>query len=206
MTRITLLSIIFLTFTGVEDGTSLWGRRGGNLATGYVENIHPGDILRVVIREDTKAKHNFKSEISDETTLASDMMAKLRDLLALANIHPLNKLTNRLANTVANQKQTSEVEGEGKITADSSLESFITVMVKKVLPNGNLFVEGHKTVAINQETQIISLKGIIRPHDVVNNSVDSNLVANAEISFKGKGAFDGIRKPGPLQKLFHVLF
>jgi flagellar L-ring protein FlgH len=206
MTRFLFLGGIFLTCIAIDGGTSLWGRQGSNLATGYIETIHPGDIIRVVIKEDTKAKHNFKSEISDESTLTSDVMAKLRDLLALANIHPLNKLTNRLANTVATQKQTSEVDGEGKITADSTLESFITVMVKKVLPNGNLFVEGHKTVAINQETQIIRLKGVIRPQDVINNSVPSNLVANAEISFKGRGAFDGIRKPGALQKLFHVLF
>ena len=86
------------------------------------------------------------------------------------------------------------------------LETLITVMVKRVLANGNLFVEGNKSVMVNGEDQKVKLTGVIRPQDIQDNKIDSNLIAEASISVNGKGAYDGIRKPGVFQRLLHVLF
>jgi len=185
---------------------SLWNKRAGNLTTGHIQEYLPGDILLVTVNEESRSQNNFKSEISDTSTVTTDLLGKLRDILALANVHPLNKLTSRIADNLSNQNQASDMEGEGKMSNDTRLETLITVMVKRVLANGNLFVEGNKSVMVNGEDQKVKLTGVIRPQDIQDNKIDSNLIAEASISVNGKGAYDGIRKPGVFQRLLHVLF
>lgn len=198
--------ILFILLLNIVGATSMWGRHSQNMATSFNPRIGPGDIIQVSINESTKSNQNFKSQIDDNTTVTSDMWGRLRDLLSLANSKPINKITNTLANTFSNQNQESQMEGEGKITSQSDLESSLTVMVKKVLSNGNLYVEGNKTVLVNKEKQTVKLSGYIRPHDIVNNMIESSKIADAQITFDGKGAFDGVREPGFFQKIMHVLF
>jgi|SaaInl4_135m_RNA_FD_contig_111_289467_length_11135_multi_4_in_0_out_0_8 flagellar L-ring protein FlgH len=204
--NILILYISLFTLCPQFFSNSLWNNHSGNLTTGFIRDFRPGDILLVTVNEESRSQNNFKSEISDQTTVNSNLLGKLRDILALANVHPLNKLTSRLATNLSDQNQASDMEGEGKMISNTKLETLITVMVKKIFPNGNLFVEGNKSVMVNGESQIVKLTGVVRADDVDNNRIDSNLVAEAAITVNGKGAYDGIRKPGVLQKLLNVLF
>ena len=185
---------------------SLWTQRAENLSTGYIHHFVPGDILLVTVNEASKSQNNFKSEISESTAATTNLLAKLQDILKLAKISPLNKIAERLTDTLSNQNQTSDMEGEGKMSSDTKLETLITVMVKKIFANGNLLIEGNKNVIVNGENQKLKLTGVIRPQDVEDNKIDSTLIAEASIFIDGKGAYDGIRKPGIFQKLLHVLF
>ena len=69
-------------------------------------------------------------------------------------------------------------------------------MVRKVLPNGNLFVEGHRVMLVNTEEQHFYISGVVRPIDIdQENSVKSSMVADAEIEFVG--ARRPHRQPAP---------
>ena len=60
-------------------------------------------------------------------------------------------------------------------------------MVSKVLPNGNLFVEGHRVILVNAEEQHFYISGVVRPIDIdQENSVKSSMVADAR---------DRVRRP-----------
>jgi len=88
-----------------------------------------------------------------------------------------------------------------------NLTAQIAVVVKQVLPNGNLVVEGRRSVGINAETQNITLSGIVRPQDVsFSNTIQSALVADAQIKFDGKGPVGDKQHEGIITRIFKVLF
>ena len=186
--------------------TSLWKSESLHISATHKPDIRPGDILTIIVDEAATAKNDFKQEVSDATTVNSDMWAKLRNILSLSKLKYLDTVLGKLNESISNQNHTSEMEGEGKMTSNSSLQAEVTVTVTGILPNGNVRIEGRKSVLLNSETQRITITGTIRPEDVKNNMVASSKVANAEIKFTGKGAFDGLKKPGPLQRVMNIFF
>lgn len=200
------LCLVWLTCLPITMATSLWQPNSIHISATHRPDIRPGDILTIIVREQSTAKNDFKQEVSDSTTVESNMWAKLRDILSLTKIKPVDTVLAKLNDAISNQNHTSDMEGEGKMTSNSSLQAEVTVTVTQIMPNGNLKIEGNKSVLMNSETQRVKVTGTIRPEDVQNNTVVSSKVANAEISFTGKGAFDGIKKPGPLQRIMNVFF
>ena len=76
-------------------------------------------------------------------------------------------------------------------------------MVKR-LPNGNLLVRGQKWIGINQGQEFVRVQGVIRPIDIQpGQHVASYKVANATISYGGKGALADANSPGWLARFFN---
>src|SRR3546814_1387081 len=62
--------------------------------------------------------------------------------------------------------------GGGASTHSNTLSGSVTVIVTRVLPNGNLVVRGEQHVSLNQGAERVALEGIVRPIDIAaNNSV-----------------------------------
>jgi flagellar L-ring protein FlgH len=101
----------------------------------------------------------------------------------------------------------SEHKGDGRTTRQGRLTGIITAKVVEVFPNGNLRIEGQKSLIINGERQITVLTGVVRPEDInPDNSVMSNMIADAEITFKGKGVLANTERPGFFARIFDWLF
>lgn len=101
----------------------------------------------------------------------------------------------------------SEHKGDGRTIRQGRLTGTITAKVVEVFPNGNLRIEGQKSVVINGERQLTVLSGVVRPEDIrPNNTVSSDLIADAEITFKGKGVLANTERPGFFAKIFDWLF
>src|SRR3546814_469821 len=98
--------------------------------------------------------------------------------------------------------------GGGASTQSNTLSGSVTVIVTRVLPNGNLVVRGEKQVSLNQGAERVALEGIVRPIDIAaNNSVTSDRIANARISYAGNGAVADANAMGWLARFFNsVLF
>ena len=76
--------------------------------------------------------------------------------------------------------------------------------VVRRLPNGNLLVRGQKWIGINQGNEYIRIQGVVRPIDIQpDNSIDSTKVANASISYGGKGALADANAPSWLARFFN---
>jgi flagellar L-ring protein precursor FlgH len=79
----------------------------------------------------------------------------------------------------------------------------ISLRVKKVLPNGDLYVEGTKVILINQEEVHIYVSGVIRAEDIdSSNAVGSSTIADAQIEFSGRGVLSENQKQGWFTRLF----
>ena len=90
---------------------------------------------------------------------------------------------------------------EAGATANRDLEATVPALVREVLPSGNLFIEGHRVVLVNNEEHHFYISGLVRPVDIKgDNSVFSSLIADAEIEFTGRGVITDRQQPPWLQK------
>ena len=91
----------------------------------------------------------------------------------------------------------SDFKGKGDTNREGELIATITAKVVEVLPNGNLMLEARKELTINEERQILVLKGMVRPDDIsMSNMVMSNKIADAEVFYVGDGVIQDKQKPG----------
>ena len=98
----------------------------------------------------------------------------------------------------------SEFEGSGSSNQSNSLTGAIAVQVSRVLPNGNLMIQGEKWLALNKGEEFIQLRGIVRPEDVSSqNTIPSTMVADARISYGGTGMIDQANSPGWISRFFN---
>jgi flagellar L-ring protein precursor FlgH len=155
--------------------------------------IRVGDAVTVLVFEESSASNDSKSTMSRESALSFSGSANTGG----ASV-PGGSLTLGSGNSF---------KGSGNAQSQGSVRAKISARVDSVLPNGNMFITGSRTISVNGEDQIIKISGVIRPSDVqADNSVYSYNIAEANIFFDGSGMIDRSRSPGWLTKLFHWLF
>ena len=97
-------------------------------------------------------------------------------------------------------------KGQGAADQANALSGEITVTVAEVYPNGTMLVQGQKRVTLNRGDEYIQIKGIIRIADIdANNRVASTRVADARISYTGKGDVARAARQGWLSRFFQVI-
>jgi len=93
--------------------------------------------------------------------------------------------------------------GSGASNQSNSLVGNITVTVVERYPSGNLRIQGEKWVTINQGREFIRLTGMIRPYDISpDNTVLSEKIANAQITYSSKGALAAANRMGLFARFF----
>ena len=93
--------------------------------------------------------------------------------------------------------------GEASANQRNSLSGFITVTVYDVMGNGVLAVKGEKWLRLNQGDEFIRLKGLVRVDDIdEGNRVSSQRIANAQITYAGRGSLAEANQPGWLTRVF----
>ena len=155
---------------------------------------HIGDIVTIVLNEQTQAQKTSSTNTNKATSVALPGMTLLGKALT---VHGVPITSNSIADT-------TKFAGEGDSAQSNSLQGYVTVTVQKVLPNGNLYVKGQKWIGINQGQEYVIMSGVIRPIDLASdNSIPSSQVANAKISYGGKGALADANAQGWLSRFFN---
>ncbi len=94
--------------------------------------------------------------------------------------------------------------GNGTATQQNQLTGSITAVVTEVLPNGNLLISGERALQLNQGEEYVRVAGVVRSVDVqLDNSVTSDRIADARISYNGKGVIDAAQRQGWLARFFN---
>lgn len=152
-----------------------------------------GDILTVIVQEQSVSDYSAATSTSknDKAGFTPNFVVDI-----------LNRLFRPFsASTSASTK------GDGKTTHKMTMTSKLGVVVKQVLPNGYLVVEGHKSLTTNKDNETIVFTGIVRPFDIKSdNTVLSTQVAEAQISMAGKGQIQDRQRKGLLNQLLDWLF
>lgn len=101
---------------------------------------------------------------------------------------------------------TQGFKGAGGASQSNSLSGEITVTVARIFPNGNMLVRGQKALTLNRGDEFIQVSGLVRPADVLpDNRVLSTRVADARITYTGKGEIARASRQGWLQRFFSMV-
>jgi flagellar L-ring protein precursor FlgH len=170
---------------------SLWSAGQGSLVTD-LKARGVGDIVTVAIFEKASASKNATTSTGRDST----MSAGISRLFGLEeNIGNINSAIDPSA--LVSAKYKNEFTGSGSTSRKEDLVATLTTYVTDMLPNGNMRIEGSKTVTVNNEDQIIRLTGFVRPADISGrNVIDSMHILDARIVYTGKGVISDKQKQG----------
>lgn len=161
-----------------------------------------GDIVTIVITENAAAS----KQATTATGRSSEISAGIPNMLGLEGSSLLTKNFADLSNLI-NASAGSRFDGSGSTTRKESLSATITAKVIDVLSNSNLRIEGRRNVKVNNEDQVVTVRGTIRQRDITaENTVNSIYVADAQITYSGEGIISDRQKPGWLMNVIDKLW
>jgi flagellar L-ring protein FlgH len=157
---------------------------------------HVGDIVTVIIA------------INDKATLgnSSDRSQTTKDGLTINygfNNGSPSSSSNQPAQILGNLSSTSATQGQGNIDRSEQIQVSVAAVVTRVLPNGNLVISGTQEVRVNYELRQLSIAGIVNPNDIsLNNAIGYNHIAEARISYGGRGRQSDVQQPSWGQQIY----
>jgi flagellar L-ring protein precursor FlgH len=100
----------------------------------------------------------------------------------------------------------SSTQGAGNIDRQEQIQVSVAAVVTEVMPNGNLVISGSQEVRVNYELRQLTVAGIVRPTDISRaNTISYDRVAEARISYGGRGRLSEVQQPSWGQELWDFL-
>jgi flagellar L-ring protein precursor FlgH len=182
-----------------RPGNSIWQDSSADLFRDpRARNI--GDVVTVKISIKDKATLDNNSKRSRDSK--SNLKPKLKyDLTSSGGLNS----TGDMSVDFDTEAGTS-TDSKGGINRSESIELLIAAVVTGVLPNGNLVISGSQEVRVNYEVRELSVAGIVRPRDIsTDNAIAYDKIAEARISYGGRGRITEVQQPAVGQQLFDLL-
>ena len=175
---------------------SLWRDTSRGLFADF-RAAHVGDLLTVLIDENPRAAGDATTRSEREGSYSMGIDGLFGLTAAIARAYP-----DLDPHQLIGLASSSSFQGGGSTERSSRIRASIAVRVRRVLPNGDLFVEGTKVLLVNEEELHIYVSGVVRPADIAqDNSVSSSRLADAEIEFAGRGGLTDAQRPGWLAQI-----
>ena len=169
---------------------------------------HVGDVVTILIEENMKGSKNVKTQ----TQRKSEMNIGLSGIFGLdfeKRMNPRYKKSPGKSVDAAKAlggATTDKFDGSGKTSRDASLTGTISARITQILPGGNLLIEGSRELRINNETQYLTISGIIRPQDISpDNTVSSTRLADARIGYTGGGVLSEKQSPAWFARILGLM-
>ena len=155
------------------------------------------DLITIVVSERASATSKGTTNSSRKSSAKN----------SVSSIFGPTRLKGPLAD-LARVSGESQLDGKGETSRETVMTTTLSARVIGVLPNGYLVVEGVKDVLVNSESQMVSVRGVVRPADLSPlNIVRSDRLALLEVRINGKGVVgDAIKRPFFLYRLLLGLF
>ncbi|SOE00158.1 flagellar basal body L-ring protein FlgH [Caenispirillum bisanense] len=163
-----------------------------------------GDILTVVVN------------IQNERANLSNATSRSRDANESAGLPGLLGFESRLgailpdevdpANLIGAESESGST-GTGTIRRSETVDVKLAAVVLQKLPNGNLVVAGRQEVRVNNELRELAVTGVVRPQDISSaNTITVDKIAEARISYGGRGTISDVQQPRYGQQIFDIIF
>jgi len=181
----------------VKTPGSIWSPEGRLVRLGTdakAARLH--DVVSIVVTESLAASTDGQvknARASNATSGLTGLFGKLKAANALQNL--------------VGMSSTSGLTAQGQSSTNSSLATTFGAEVVDVLPNGMLVVQATRQLTFSQQTQLIHLRGLVRPEDVsAQNEVMSTAMTDLELEVTGKGIVnDSTYRQNPLVRLLEKL-
>lgn len=158
--------------------------------------VKVGDIITVVLNETAQASRSSALTAERETS---------NNILAAGQANAIFPSSSFFEGVSAAGSSLSS-NGGGTAGQSASLTGSISAVVVDVMQNGNLVILGEKQLTLTEGTEVIRLKGVVRPEDIQpDNTILSRRIANAQFSYSGTGDLARAAKPPVgLRTLFSI--
>lgn len=161
-----------------------------------------GDIVVVKLVENTKAQNKAETTADKQSNSNYQVNAMFGQsqygFLPLVGVGPLASIGKPALNTAS----ASDLNATGKTKRENYVTTSLAARVLRVLPGGMLQIEGAREIRVNEETEYMVVRGMIRSRDVdSDNSIYSTQIANASIEYYGSGVLADKQKPGWFTRL-----
>jgi flagellar L-ring protein precursor FlgH len=181
----------------VRTPGSIWSSEGRLVRLGTdAKAVRLHDVVGIVVTESLAASTDGQVKNSRASNASSGLTGLFGKLKAS------NNLQNLLGMTAA-----SALTAQGQSTTSSSLTTTFGAEVVDVLPNGMLVVQATRQLTFSQQTQLIKLRGLVRPEDVsAQNQVQSTAMTDLELEVTGKGIVnDSTYRQNPIVRFLEKL-
>lgn len=157
---------------------SIWTDNGRlTRLTSDVRAFRLHDPISIVVSESLAASTDGTVKNSRASNASSQISALFGKLSA-----------GNALNNLVNQTSSSGLNAQGESVTNSSLSTILGGEVVDLLPNGMMVVQAVRQVSFNQQTQLIRLRGLVRPDDINSqNQVLSTTITDLELEVVGKG-------------------
>ena len=188
-----------------EEG-SLWSEMSEVSLFQDMKARKVGDTVTVRIVEDPEAEVNANTKTSRSSGVEASTLKFMGYMKALA------EKNSRLAQDPGTDDLILaslglKHDGKGSTDRDGHVKAYISAVVEKVLFNGNLYISGQREVRVNNETQYITLSGVVRPKDISSsNEVSSTFIADARIAYSGNGPVSDKQRVGWLGRVLDYVW
>lgn len=202
-----------------HTGHSVWGQQGQTLYQDpRATNV--GDVVTVMISIDDKAEFDNTSDRrrTGDANLGFDFgvdsnMSRSRSSSGSGSPNlgfdlgrDSNMGLSRSLSGSGSVNSSTRSRGEGSIDRSEKLRLSIAAVVTEVLSNGNLLISGSQEVRVNFEMRVLNIAGIVRPRDISRkNTIDYNKIAEARVSYGGRGRISEVQQPAVGQQIYDIL-
>lgn len=164
---------------------------------GSVRARSVGDLVTIMLSETIK--------FSDSLNYSADRSANTVDNFTnlINKVLPGTPLNNQINNFGGSNTVDSQSKNERSLGINDS----VTVQVVQLLPNGNLMVQGKKTLVNGAERVDMLVSGVVDPRWIdQKGQVNSRNVANLQFALAGKGAVSRAGNEGIINRAIRYLF
>lgn len=193
--KLVVLGLLLLALAAPGAAAPLWSNGRDLYSSQGGKEFNPGDIITIMVSEEATAQQSATTNTQDD----SNVEVKTGPAIPFFD-SVVKRFTGK--NEVKNSWK-----GNGTTSRSGKLAGTVTAKVLEIMPNGNLLLEGTRSMRVNKDTQLMRVRGIARPQDVdAKNQIDSKKLADAEIKFEGKGSVSSTQRPGLMTKISNFLF
>ena len=192
------LPVPHAAYDAASSSGSLFDPRGiGSRLVSDARAQTVNDVVIVVIDEQATARRDASTSSSKQDERSAQLTSFLGLIAKLQKQYP--DFDGATALQMTNE---STFNGSGQTSRSDQLRATVPSMVRQVLPNGTLFIEGHRVVLVNEEEHHFYISGVIRPEDIDGlGQVQSSRIADAQIEFTGRGSLTATTSKGWLSSI-----
>ncbi len=186
------LIIAFLLLPLLSNAQNMTQNGFRSLFSDY-KAVSLGDAITIIVVESSQASNAATKSTGRDSDIGFGFSGGLDD--------------TALPNVDLDLGSRNDFKGSGSSKTSGMVRTKLSALIDSVLENGLLRIKGSRKIVVNDEEQMITIKGLVRTTDISSeNTVYSYNISEAEIIFQSDGQIKNMQDPGWLTKLFHWLF
>lgn len=201
---LTILSVVLVATSQVAQCESLFTMSTSQSYIAEPKSLYAGvrartigDLVTIVLNEQITVKDNLTFGTERKSATVDNFTGLLNILL------PGRAFNSRFNNFGGSNKVDSSASNARAL----NFQDYVAVQVVQLLPNGNLMVQGKKTIVNANERVDLLVSGVVDPRWINDmGQVSSRNVANLQFAMNGKGATSRAGNEGIINRAVKYLF